>query len=435
MSKSPREGLLWEDSGLDLEPRWRSELSLEAIKRVCQRTLQLDAPDDCAVSFLAAGAFNRLYLVEDSRQQKFVIRISLPVDPHYKTAGEVATLRWLKRHSDIPVSRVTAFDDSDSDEIGFEWILMQLMPGTSAYQQWRKLTLETKKALVENIAEYHAQLFKTSAFRTIGTLKDDNLSISTRTTPGRIVSRMFFWGPHFDYDIPRGPFRSSHDWLKSFITIILQDHTTEIKEAEDEEDKEDAEYSLRVAQMLADLLPKIFLSIQNPPERTVLWHDDLSLQNIMIDDKGAITAVIDWECVSAMPLWVATQMPKFLCGEDRAEEPRRDQYGNETPEDVAARQETDYDNGLDNEGKNGLFWIHLMEYEQTQLRKVYSDRMSRLWTGWDEAVADGALKADFFGAVVRCADGFSLKRIEAWVAAINRGEFHRLADTLRPTFP
>jgi aminoglycoside phosphotransferase (APT) family kinase protein len=133
MSKPSREGLLWQDSGLDLEPHWRSEISLEAVKTVCQQRLQLDSPNDCAVSFLAAGAFNRLYLIEDNHQKRFIMRVSLPVDPRNKTAGEVATLRWLRRHSDIPVPGVIAFDDSDSNEIGFEWILMELMSGNSAY--------------------------------------------------------------------------------------------------------------------------------------------------------------------------------------------------------------------------------------------------------------------------------------------------------------
>ncbi|KAK7413662.1 hypothetical protein QQX98_007444 [Neonectria punicea] len=341
MSKSSREGSLWDDSGLDLEPGWEFEPSLDAVKTVCQQTLQLDVPDNCAVSFLAAGAFDRLYVVEDNLEQKFIMRVSLPVDPHNKTASEVATLRWLRNHSDIPVPRVMAFDDSSNSEIGFEWILMQLIPDTSAYYQWRKLRMETKKAL-----------------------PDGFLNV--------------LLGPTFDYDVPRGPFRTSHDWLESFISIILQDQAKEVNEAEDEDDKEDAEYNLRVAQKLADLLPKIFPKIQNPPERTVLWHDDLSLQNIMVDDKGAITAIIDWECVSAMPFWVATQMPKFLRGSNREQKPRREQYGDETPEEVAARQETDSDDGLDSEGKCELYWIHLKEYEQTQLRKVYSDHMSQI---------------------------------------------------------
>lgn len=432
MSKFSREGLFWDDSGWDLVPCWGSEVNIDAVKTVCQRTLQLDASDGCTVSFLAEGAFNKLYLVEYNQQQRLVIRISLPVDPQNKTAGEVATLRWLRRHSDIPVPEVIAFDDSRNNEIGFEWILMQLMPGVPAWHRWRKISMEAKKTLVEKVAEYHAQLFQTTTFRNIGTLKADTLAAdpTTHSVPGQIVHLMFFMGPHFDYDIPRGPFRSSHDWLETYISIIATEKTKEIAEAEDEEDRKDAEHNLRVAQMLTDLLPKIFPRIQSPPERTVLWHNDLSLHNIMVDDEGAITAVIDWECVSAMPFWMATQMPKFLRGADRKEEPDRDKYANETSEDAERRREADADE-LDNEGKDELYWIHLMEHEQTLLRKVYSDHMARLWTGWDEAVTEGALKADFYWAVVYCADGYCLKRIEKWVNEINKGSFPRLADVLQ----
>ncbi|KAM5350800.1 hypothetical protein ACJ41O_007305 [Fusarium nematophilum] len=427
-SKPSRDGLIWDDRGLELEPRWKSEPSLEAIKKVCQRALELHSPDDCAVSLLGEGAFNRVYVIEKNHQERFTMRVSLPVDPYDKTAGEVATLRWLERHSDIPAPRVVAFEDSASNEIGFEWILMRHMSGITAYRRWRKLSMEVKEALVEKIAEYQAQLFSTSPFRTIGTLKDDGLAV-----PGRLVYRMLFWGQHFDYDIPRGPFLSSHDWLRSLIDIIVQDQAKEVEEAEDGDDKEGAEHNLKVAHRLADLLPKIFPSIQNPPERTFLWHDDLYLQNIMVDDSGVVTAIIDWECVSAMPLWVATQMPKFLRGATREKEPRREGYADEVEDEAAARRDVDPEDDLDNQGKDGLYWIHRMEYEQTQLRKVYSGCMSRLWAGWDEAVADGALKADFLGAVVRCADGVNLKRIEVWVDAIERGEFPSLADTLRAT--
>ena len=431
MPKSARTGLVWDDNGLGLEPRLEPELSLDAVKKVCQRALQLKSTDGIAVSFLASGAFNRLYIVEDHIQQKHVLRVSLPVDPHHKTAGEVATLRWLSRHSKIPVPGVVAFEDSTNNELKLEWILMELVPGTPARRQWRKLSMEVKEGLVKNVAEYQAQLFNSIKFRAIGTLREGIHAATpdTQFTPGRIAALHFFWGQHFDYDIHRGPFRSTHGWLKSYISIIVQEQTRALNEAEDEDDKEDAEEHLRVAQMLDDLLPKIFPSVQHPPERTVLWHDDLSLQNIMVDEKGAITAVIDWECVSTMPLWVATQMPEFLRGVDREREPRRDEYGDEHAEKEISSEGFD---DLDNEGKCDLYWIHLMEYEQTQLRKVYSENMSRLWAGWDETVADSTLRTDFLGAVLRCAEGFALPQIETWVTAVNRGEFLGLLETIYP---
>ncbi len=50
---------------------------------------------------------------------------------------------------------------------------------------------------------------------------------------------------------------------------------------------------------LLKLLPQVFPP-QNP-ESTFLFHDDLNMQSIIINEHGAINA-LDWECVSMAPL-------------------------------------------------------------------------------------------------------------------------------------
>lgn len=102
------------------------------------------------------------------------MRVSLPVEPVNKTRGEVATLRWIRGHTDMPVPEVISFNASSDDEIGFEWILMELMPGDSAYKRWRGMSMSQKTALVERMAEFQGQLMNSyltkGAFRGIGTL-------------------------------------------------------------------------------------------------------------------------------------------------------------------------------------------------------------------------------------------------------------------------
>ncbi|KAF5667191.1 altered inheritance of mitochondria mitochondrial [Fusarium heterosporum] len=414
-----RRGLVWDDSGLNLEPRWENEPDLEKIRNVCQQTLQAK----CSVSFLAEGAFNRVYLVEADNNKKCIMRVSLPVDPQHKTAGEVATLDWLNNHSNMPVPRVMASDSTRNNEIGFEWIMMKLIPGSSARHRWRKASMDDKKILVERMAGYHAHLMNTSTFQGIGTLKIQN----SQPVPDRKSSMMLFWGSHFDFDIPRGPFRSSYDWLQSYVSIIIKEEAEEIAAATDEEEREDAERKGRIARKLDQLLPKIFSATQDLPERTVIWHDDLGLQNIMLDEKNSLTGIIDWECVSAMPYWVTTQLPKFLHGNPREVKPHPDAYGDEEPEDIVPRDK----DGLDNEGKTQIYWEHLMEYEQTQLRKVYSHHMAQQYPPWNELVAASTLKIDFLKAVMLCADEFHVRGIERWIDIVNGGQFPRLYDTLR----
>ena len=434
-----REGLDWDDGGFDLKPRWTREPQLDAVTQLCRRVLGLAPDDHCHVTFHAEGAFNKLYLV-DGPHGKCLLRVSLPVDPTHKTRGESTTLRWIRRMILVPVPEVIAFDDSRDNEIGFEWILMELMPGVSALARWRKMSMADKTRVVEQIADFQSQLFRRSIedakFQSIGTLFSENKLADNAAElavvdpqPGRLVSRVFFWGDHFTYDILRGPFPSSHDWLSAYLGIIRQEQTDILKNDDDEEVREDAESCLQVATKLLALLPKIFPPLQHPAERTVLWHDDLSLNNILVDaDDAKVTAVLDWECVSCQPLWAATEMPKFLLGPTREEEPVRDGYADD---DCDGNMEAD---GLDNEGKTELYWIHRMEYDGTRLREVYKERMGRLVPWWEMEVLEGALKVDFLGAVARCAAAWRLKRVERWIEAVEGGKYPRLVDVLDPNW-
>ncbi|KAJ7719258.1 hypothetical protein B0H16DRAFT_1762283 [Mycena metata] len=146
-----------------------------------------------------------------------------------------------------------------------------------------------------------------------------------------------------------------------------------IGRTEDEDDLEDARDILSSAQKLLSFLPSVFSSAE---DITALWHDDLSLNNILVDDHGAITAVVDWECVSALPIWMATRMPTFLAGGVREEKPKRDDYADEDEDENSGDSDGD---GVDNEGKNELYWIHLMDYEVGKLQKVYNERLEKLW--------------------------------------------------------
>lgn len=435
MLSHSQEGLKWDRSGLDLVPFWTRQPSIETIETVCRRSLSISDNANCSISFHAEGAFNKLYLVRTD-EQSLLIRISLPVCPHDKTRGEVTTLRWLAENTTIPIPKVVAFDDTSRNEIGFEWILMELMPGVSAWKQWRSLTMAQKVFLTQQIAEFQAQLFRqkfpSASFRGIGTL--GCAPEGSKPVPGQLVSNMFFMGNHINYDgVHRGPFHSSHDWLKSFLEIMTREFKDVVADCEDEDEIEEAEDALEVAKRLITLLPKIFPPIEEPSERTALMHHDLGLQNILLDEKGNISAVLDWECVSAMPLWAVTQVPKFLRNRDREDEPRRESYPDETPQPEGGSDNRQRDpDDLDNEGKNGLYWIHLMEYETTQLRKIYHDKMKSFWPDWDLCREESRLKLDFYDAAARCAGGVFLRRVRIWVDKIEAGDFVGLQTVLSP---
>lgn len=429
MPSHSQEGLKWDKSGLDLVPLWTRQPAPEAIETVCRKRLNISNDASCSISFYAEGAFNKLYLVKTA-EQSLLMRISLPVCPHDKTRGEVTTMRWLAKNTTIPVPNVVAFDDTNQNEIGFEWIFMELMPGVSAWKRWRTLTMAQKVFLTQQIAGFQAQLFRhnfpSASFRGIGSL---GCAIdSDKSVPGRLVSNMFFMGDHINYDgVQRGPFRSSHDWLKSYLDIAMREFEDVAKSGEDEDEMEEAEEALEVAKRLLALLPKIFPPIEDPSERTALMHHDLGLANILLDGQGNVSAVLDWESVSAMPLWAVTAVPKFLRNRDREDEPRRESYPDKPPAPENGQGDPD---SLDDDGKDDLYWIHRMEYETTQLRKIYHDKMRSLWPDWDLCREESKLKLDFYDAAARCASGVFLKQVWIWANRIEAKDFVGLQTVL-----
>ncbi len=154
-----------------------------------------------------------------------------------------------------------------------------------------------KEALTARVADFQAQLFRCGnfgeGFRGIGTLGTGPDSESAVLKPGPVVSSFFFSGPRAHYPVPRGPFSCSHDWLRAQLSIVTKEHSTALAEARTDDDREYAETALRVARKLLRILHKVFPAVVHPPERTVLWHDDLSLRNIMVDG-GGVRGIIGW---------------------------------------------------------------------------------------------------------------------------------------------
>ncbi|KFY16929.1 hypothetical protein V492_01008 [Pseudogymnoascus sp. VKM F-4246] len=377
------------------------------------------------------------------------MRVTLPVDPSNKINNEVATIIFVHQNTDIPVPQIFAFDDSRENELGFEWILMEMLPGATLRTRWRKLSRDAKRDLVEQIAKYQAQLF-CQQFPAIGNIfVNPGTQLMTKDSPhstvaadtkqvqeenqqllptlGQLVSMI--WGDYITQDVPRGPFTNAEDWIRARLTLVLTEQERIIKTSDDEDDIEEAEDAKEIAERLLKLLPSIFPSNTNTPELSILFHDDLSMQNILCDDDGKITGIIDWECVSALPLWRACELPEFLTGRDRDEEPQRDQYAPDNSEEDTFGLARDV---FDNEGVNSLYWEHLLEYELTILRDLFVKEMGNIAPRWIEELEKGEVKADFELAVQKCNNNWRTKKVKSWLDALEKGKICSAKRQLRP---
>lgn len=245
-----------------------------------------------------------------------------------------------------------------------------------------------------------------------------------------MLTSMFFMGNNITYEFPRSRFRFSHDWLKSCLGFARTSETL-WETLVDEDEMEDAEErSWRSPGGCWVPYPKKILCT-GPSRANGAIRSRPQVVKHLGRRQGYLTAIIDWECVSALPLWMTIRVPQFLWNLTREGKPKRDTYADETPAPSVASEKKAVPDELDNGGKNELYWIHLLEYDQTQLCKIYHDRLRSLWPEWDLQVAESRLEYNFYDAVVSCAIGSYLKAILEWVEGLEAGEVAELGIALR----
>lgn len=230
-------GLRWTADLFGPVPVWSKTPYIPTIESLSRRYL---GADNLSVNFFAGGAFNKLYSITVSSNtstetKSYIFRVALPVEPFYKTASEIATLRYLRRQTSIPVPEVIAYNCTVENELGFEWILMEKIPGVSLGEVWGNLNLSTKKIVAECIGQYTKQLREKCRFDAIGSLyqrtelsgEDAKTAVATGHHDfviGPVVTTFFFAGKRKALvERNRGPYRSDREYILALTQVELED--------------------------------------------------------------------------------------------------------------------------------------------------------------------------------------------------------------------
>ena len=218
-------------------PAWAATPNVVAIEALSRQHL---GADNLSVKYLAGGAFNKVYLITVPSDnildpKSYIFRVTLPVEPFYKTASEVATLRLLRKYTSLPVPGVFAYDCTTKNELGFEWIIMERIPGVCLRELWPGLSLESKGIIVERLGQFTKELREKCRFNAIGSLyqrtelSEGDLEVTVATdynnfVIGPIVNSFMFAGkrkPLIRRD--RGPYRSDRVYLLALMKVELED--------------------------------------------------------------------------------------------------------------------------------------------------------------------------------------------------------------------
>jgi aminoglycoside phosphotransferase (APT) family kinase protein len=163
---------------------------------------------------------------------------------------ETDTMRFIAANTTIPVPKV--HDIKFDRENSASWIVMDYAPGEMLDKAWMKLTPSQRLSTCRQLAGYLAQLQALKGQRIEG----------VNSAPVRVGFYQSRWG---------GPF----DTEKEFNDFLARD------------------------------------APQRPTDNHAIHfaHGDLSPRNIMVDENGNITAILDWEWAGWFPeYWDVTRM-------------------------------------------------------------------------------------------------------------------------------
>ncbi|KAL7284120.1 hypothetical protein ACG7TL_001401 [Trametes sanguinea] len=111
------------------------------------------------------------YLVTLVDAREVVARVARRFMPRLKTESEVATMRYLREHTSIPVPEVYQYDSNPYNRLGGEYLLMSKAPGIALSKVFHSMPYNTLSALMENLAMMLIPLFA-HRFPMIGSLYD-----------------------------------------------------------------------------------------------------------------------------------------------------------------------------------------------------------------------------------------------------------------------
>lgn len=337
---------------------WREEPSLDIFKDLIRQTLKMLGFDvgDFDIEPLATGAHNKVYTltvvacVNCGLAKDYVLQVAMPLDPYYKVECEVAATELVRHFTRIPVPIICAFDSSPKMELGLEWMLMEKISGQPLVKRWLDLHKSDHMRIARQVADRQDQLSKITSNQ-LGGLYLQWTATERQFFIGRCVEASFYEDRHILYNFPRGPFRDINEFYDSMITNqmltynddvillleVLKDFGTpaellprlealrpkcqEILSREvhpdDRENKGSNGPPLRPE--LQSALEALRHPIEGETMHTRLAHEDVSLNNIMIDANITVVALLDREHVGLLPNILIEKHPAFLLDQDDSE--------------------------------------------------------------------------------------------------------------------
>ncbi|OAT01925.1 phosphotransferase enzyme family protein [Blastomyces dermatitidis ER-3] len=299
----------------------------------------------CQLTKLPEELYNKVFSLETEDGKEILARIPNPNagSSCYIVASEVATLDFLCNVLDISVPEVVDWSSSSSlshpNPVGAEYILMKRIKGLQLSEVWPTMSEAQRFRLVKNVVAIEAKLagidllsYGSLYYRDI---YPDGLPIAEITSSSHELTvyiiekfvfspstdRMFWVDEKRELELDQGP------WLTAteYISAIAKCEIICIQNLNPDESGFNplnpgralvCESHIELLEQFLTVLPHILLRMEICCP--VLLHHDLHTDNIFVDDADPtkISGIIDWQGVTAGPLFMQARFPSVFDCED-----------------------------------------------------------------------------------------------------------------------
>ncbi|SMQ47571.1 unnamed protein product [Zymoseptoria tritici ST99CH_3D7] len=319
----------WLDQNEQRQKARRIEFSFDAL---------LDVAVNCSKSAREVvacekreGGFNRVFIVELDNGEKVVAKVPMRFagPPALTTMSEVATLRYVKSKTSVPVPRVLAWSSkAESNHVGIEYIIMEHMSGVALTDVWPHMTELQHIEFIESLGAMVKELCALD-FAALGSLY---LNTPDKPAPTHPIDEEYCIGPHcgrqfwgFTDDkttsaaIPQG-FQGPWQGMSRLFADLNEISKLTV------EQRGSSQKVVKDHLQLLDTNMKTLEAVENTTTvqdscSSLLFHPDLHARNIFVDpnEPKTILGLIDWQSAAIEPAFShVLETPDF------AEEPLLD---------------------------------------------------------------------------------------------------------------
>ncbi|KAK7612188.1 hypothetical protein JOL62DRAFT_500028, partial [Phyllosticta paracitricarpa] len=247
------------------------------------------------------------------------------------------SMKWIGKTTRVPVPEIIAYDVTHDNEIGHPFVLMSHLPGKVLYEAWEDKNNPNLEAmrlkLLESVAKLAVQL-QGPSFAQSGMLHfDDESATNPKAGPMYDLAEDYITGTEVVHGTELiKPIASSYQEYSHRLKVWRDMRDCQLDDDNLSEDPDALGLLKGQHEVLGILVDCISFSkaqgASESEETFVLAHPDLDWQNVLIDDEGNVTGLIDWDCTravsrfqgyAALPLWLGRDYlgclaPRGRCG-------------------------------------------------------------------------------------------------------------------------